>query len=205
MGKWKTKAKMKINEIINLKENLSGAGLEAEAQRAQIEFRELKKIDAKFATEFMKNFQLYGGRSVDQAYQATAQGLRMNVSDAQAIGKATGVEKQRLIKDFVSAIPADAYAKMGTKTTGGGRGKYTHYRDGSERGGGAKIRGQKDYDDSRFGRSTIGKIAKDVANVLNPKVLGKSKSADFGAGMDLGDKLGNLVSEPVKSVKRRGG
>ena len=115
--------------------------------------------------------------------------------------------KEKLIRKFVSAIPADAYAKLGTKVqSGGGRGKYTQYRDGTMRGGGddSKIRGQKSYDQSRIGKSGVGKFAKDVKDVFFTKDIGKSKSADFGSGLDLGDKIGNLFSEPVKTATSRG-
>ena len=197
---------MKINEIIQVKEKLSQAGLKAEDERAKIEFLELKKVDPKFAQEFITAFNNLSRRSVDQAYQAAALKARMNPNDTQAIKNAKGAEKEKLIRKFVSAIPADAYAKLGTKVkSGGGRGKYTQYRDGTMRGGGDdnKIRGQKSYDQSRVGKSGVGKFAKDVKDVFFTKDIGKSKSADFGSGLDLGDKIGNIFSEPVKTARSR--
>lgn len=201
---------MKINEIVQVKEKLSPEGLKAEGERAKIEFIELKKVDPKFAQEFINSFNRLSRRSVDQAYQAAALKAKMNPNDAVAIGKATGAEKEKLIRKFVSAIPADAYAKLGTKVqSGGGRGKYTQYRDGTDRSGGYsdadnKVRGQKTYDQSRFGKSTLGKITKDVAQTFDPKIIGKSKGADLSRGMDLGDRLSSLISEPVKTARSRG-
>ena len=193
---------MKINEIVQVKEKLSPEGLAAERKRASAEYVSLKKVDTKFANLFRSEFLRLGQESVDQAYQSAATLLNMSQRDAQAIGKAQGAQKEELIRKFVSAIPAGAYERLGTRTTGGGRGKYTHYRDGSERAG---QRGRKGYDDSRFGQSTVGKIAKDVGQLLDPRVVGKSKMSDFSAGMDLGDKLGNLLSKPPQAIKRRGG
>jgi hypothetical protein len=198
---------MKINEIVQVKEKLSDAGLKAEEERAKIEFIELKKVDPKFAQEFINAFNRLSRRSVDQAYQAAALKAKMNPNDATAIGQAKGAEKEKLIRKFVSAIPADAYKKLGTEVqSGGGRGKYTQYRDGTMRGGGddSKIRGQKSYDQSRIGKSGVGKFAKDVKDVFFTKDIGKSKLADLGSGLDLGDKIGNLFGEPVKTARSRG-
>ena len=47
---------MKINEIVQVKEKLSPEGLKAEEERAKIEFIELKKVDPKFAQEFINAF-----------------------------------------------------------------------------------------------------------------------------------------------------
>ena len=193
---------MKINEIVQVKEKLSPEGLAAERKRASAEYVSLKKVDTKFANLFRSEFLRLGQESVDQAYQSAATLLNMSQRDAKAIGKAQGAEKEELIRKFVSAIPAGAYERLGTRTTGGGRGQYTHYRDGSERA--SSQRGRKGYDDSRFGQSTVGKIAKDVGQLLDPRVVGKSKMSDFSAGMDLGDKLGNLLSKPPQAIKRRG-
>ena len=56
-----------------------------------------------------------------------------------------------------------------------------------------------------FGRDDKGDfVFTDKSGFVAKGYEGKSKSADFGSGLDLGDKIGNLFSEPVKTATSRG-
>ena len=86
--------------------------LQSEAQRAQVEYRTLKKFSPQFANEFMQSFRLLGSNSVDAAYQAAAEKAGMDPRKAKEISNADAgsQEHQKAMQAFKSALP-DAWKK----------------------------------------------------------------------------------------------
>ena len=86
--------------------------LQSEAQRAQVEYRTLKKFSPQFANEFMQSFRLLGSNSVDAAYQAAAEKAGLDPRKAKEISNADAgsQEHQKAMQAFSSAMP-DEYKK----------------------------------------------------------------------------------------------
>ena len=94
---------MKINEIIMEAPGQSGQNpaLQSEAQRAQVEYRTLKKFSPQFANEFMQSFRLLGSNSVDAAYQAAAEKAGLDPRKAKEISNADAGSQEQTLKVWI--------------------------------------------------------------------------------------------------------
>ena len=169
---------MKINEIIMEAPGQSGQNpaLQSEAQRAQVEYRTLKKFSPQFANEFMQSFRLLGSNSVDAAYQAAAEKAGMDPRKAKEISNADAgsQEHQKAMQAFSSAMPNE-YKKP-----------ELTYQDGV-----------KDAASGYFGnqnaRKTLGSRVADVWNQAKDVSIGNA----LGKGVDLGKAIGKNISQPL--------
>ena len=186
---------MKIYEIITEAPSRDQANA-AEQQRAQLEFAQLKKFSPAFANEFMSQFRLIGGYSVDAAYQKAAdeaakKGL-ITSPGAQAIKNAGSKDKVKAVRKFTSAIPepskGPSFQPDAPDNTGAGRGKYKYMRSGELRGGGAKDTKIFDPDYTNVGSKAKGMGLRDrfkkAFGIGSDEPVGKNLFKDLKRGSD---------------------
>jgi hypothetical protein len=203
---------MKITEIISEAPSRDQAKA-AEQQRAQLEFNQLKKFSPAFANEFMSQFRLIGGYSVDAAYQKAAdEAAKKGIiagPGAQAIKNANTKDKARAVRQFVSAIPEPSKGssfkpEQPNEPEKLGRGKYKYYRSGELRGGDKDDTGIFDPDYSNKGANVKGMSARDrfkkAFGIGTDEPVGKNPVADFKRGAKYFGKFSDL--DPIDAKPR---
>ena len=196
---------MKITEIISEAPSRDQAKA-AEQQRAQLEFNQLKKFSPAFANEFMSQFRLIGGYSVDAAYQKAAdEAAKKGIiakPGAQAIKNANSKDKAKAVGQFVSAIPKPSKgpsfkADQPNEPEKLGRGKYKYMRSGELRGGDKdNVVSIFDPDYSNRGADVKGMSAKDrfdkAFGIGTDEPVGKNLAKDFKRGAKYLSKVSDL-------------